>query len=92
MAVIVSEGGWMWAAKRHVSLAWVVVGRERGCGRRNASLRRLSNVPVVTKNEFGSCEIEIAEGVVISTPSATHLTGLSYCSHTLLHPPRSLET
>ena len=30
-------------------------------------------VPIVTKNEFGGCEIEIA-GVVISTPSATHLT------------------
>jgi len=80
----------MWAAKRHVSPAWVVVGRERGCGHRNVSSRRLSKVPVVTKNEFGGCEIEIAEGDVISTPSATHLTGLPYRSRTLLHPNHSL--
>ena len=45
--------GWMWAAKRHVSPAWVVVERERDCGRRNNMFRRLSKGPVVTKNEFG---------------------------------------
>ena len=70
------ERGWMWGAKHVVSLAWVVVGRERGCGRQNHMFRWLSKVPVVTKNEFDGCEIEIADGVVISTPSATHLTGL----------------
>jgi len=68
--------GCMWAAKRLVSPAWVVVGMETGCGRRNDTFRRLSKVPVVTKNEFGGCKIEIAEGVVISTPSVTHLLGL----------------
>jgi hypothetical protein len=43
------------------------------------------------KNEFGGREIEIAEGVVVSTPSATHLTGLSYLTLTLPHSPRSFE-
>ena len=84
----------MWAAKRQVSLAWVVVGKERGCRRQNNMLRRLSKGPVVTKNEFGCCKIEIVEDVVIniSTPSVTHLVGRPYHSRTLLHPPRSLET
>ena len=82
----------MWAAKRHVSPAWVVVGRERRFGRRNNMFRRLSKGPVVTKNEFGCCKIEIVEDVVISTPSVTHLVGRPYHSRTLLHPPRSLET
>ena len=41
--------------------------------------------PIVTNNEFGVCEIEIAEDVVLSTPSATHLTALP-------HPPHSFET
>ena len=53
-------------------------GRERGCGRRNHKFRRLSKVPVVTNYQFGTCEMEIAEGVVFSTPSATHLLGLPY--------------
>ena len=66
----------MWAAKHVVSPAWVVGVRESGCGRRSDIFRRLSKAPVLTKNEFGRCEIEIAEGVVISTPSATHLVGL----------------
>ena len=66
----------MWAAKHVVSLAWVVGVRESGCGRRSDIFRRLSKAPVLTKNEFGRWEIEIAEGVVISTPSATHLVGL----------------
>jgi hypothetical protein len=70
--------GWMWVAKRHVSLAWVVVGRERGSGCQNHMFRRLSKVATVTKNEFVCCKIEIVEGIVISTPSATHLTGLLY--------------
>ena len=39
---------------------------------------RFSKAPVLTKTEFGGCEIEIAEGVVISTPSATHLVGLPH--------------
>ena len=60
------------------SLAWVVGGMERGCGHQNDMFQQLSKVPVVTKYEFGGCEIEIAEGVVISTPSATHLTGLPH--------------
>ena len=83
--------GWMWAAKRHVSPALVVVGRERGCGRRNHMFRRLSKVPVATKNEFGGCEIEIVEGVVISTPSETHLTGLPHHGSPLpfSYPPTS---
>jgi hypothetical protein len=68
----------MWEAKRHVLQAWVVVGRGRGCGRRNHMFRRLSKVPVVTKYEFRGCKIEIAEGVAISTPSTTHLTDLPY--------------
>ena len=38
--------------------------------------RQLSKAPVLTKTEFGGCEIEIAQGVVISTPSVTHLVGL----------------
>ena len=48
------------------------------------------------KTEFGGCEIEIAEGVVIWTP-ATHLVGLPhqglpYRSGTCPHLPRSFET
>ena len=81
MAVVVSEDGCRQRNdmfQRHVSPAWVGAGRERGCGCRNHTFRRLSKVPVVTKNEFGGREIEIAEGVVISTPPATHLLGLPY--------------
>ena len=70
----------MWAAKRHVSLAWVVVRRERRCGRRNNMFPWLSKGPVVvvTKNEFGCCKIEIVEDVAILTPSVTHLVGLPH--------------
>lgn len=32
--------------------------------------------PVLATNEFKVCKIEIAEGVVVSTPSATYLMGL----------------
>ena len=56
--------GWLSGGKRDVSVV-------------ETMFRRLK-VLVVTKNEFGACEIEIAEGVVISTPSATHLLGLPY--------------
>jgi hypothetical protein len=70
--------GWMWAAKRLVSPAWVVVGRERGCGRRNDKFQRLSEVPIVTEYELRGCESEMTGGVVISTPSPTHLTGLPH--------------
>jgi hypothetical protein len=34
--------------------------------------------PVLTRNELGVREIEIAEGVVVSTPSVTHLLGLPH--------------
>jgi len=44
------------------------------------------------KNEFRCCEIEIAEGVVISTPPMTHLMGLPYHSCSLPYPPYSFET
>ena len=66
-------------------------GGERGCGRRKHMFRRLSKVPIVTKNEFGGREIGITEGVVISTPSATHLLGLPYHGSPLSfsHPPTS---
>ena len=67
----------MWAAKQHVSPAWVVVGRERGCGCRNNMFRRLLKGPVVTKNEFGCCKIEIVEDVIL-TPSVTHLVALPH--------------
>ena len=85
------QRGWMWAAKRHVSEAWVISGRERGCGRQKHVFRRLSKVPVVTRNEFSGCEIEIAEGVVISTPSATHRVGLPHQGSPLAfsYPSRS---
>jgi len=53
----------------------VVVVMGGGFGRRNNMLCRLSNAPVLTKIECGHCEIELAEGVAISTPSATHLVG-----------------
>jgi len=66
----------MWATKRHVWLALVVVGRESASGRQNNMLRRISKAPVLTKNEFRVCELEIAGGVVIWTPSPTHLVGL----------------
>ena len=77
------------AAKHVVSPAWVVVRRETGCERRRNFGG--SKVLVVTKNEFGACEIEIAEGVVISTPSATHLLGLPYPESplSLSFPPTS---
>jgi len=72
----------MWAAKRLVSPALVIVGRERECGHQNHIFQWLLKVTVVTKNEFGGCEIEIAEGIVISTSSAMHLMGLpSWVSH-----------
>jgi hypothetical protein len=51
---------------------------ESGCGWRNIVLRRFSKVPVLKSTEFGSCKIETTEGVVISTPSATHLIGLPH--------------
>ena len=38
--------------------------------------RWLSKASVLTKNEFGRDEIKIPQGVVLSTPSPTHLTGL----------------
>jgi hypothetical protein len=69
--------GWMWAAKRLVSPAWVVVGRERGSGCRNDMFQWLSKAPVVTKYELRCCESE-AGGIVISTPSPMHLTGLPH--------------
>ena len=53
-------------------------GGDMGGGRRNHTFRRLSKVPVVTNYQFGACEIEIAEGVVFSTLSATHLLGLPH--------------
>ena len=94
MAVVISEDGWRRRNdmfRRLVSPAGVVVRRERGCGRRNHMFRQISKVPVVTKNEFGGHEIEIAEGVVISTPSATHLLGLPYHGSPLSfsYPPTS---
>jgi hypothetical protein len=81
----------MWAAKRHISPAWVVVGKERGSEHRKDTFRRLSKGPVVTKNEFGCSKIEIVEGVVVSTPSPTHLTGLPYHGSPLAfsYPPTS---
>ena len=54
--------GWIWAAKPKFSPALVIVERERECGRRNHTFRRLSKVPVVIEYEFTGCEIEIAEG------------------------------
>jgi len=56
----------------------VVVVWEEGCGRRNEMFRRLTMRPVLTINEFDVREMEIVEGVVISTPSVTHLVGLPY--------------
>jgi len=53
-------------------------GRERGCVRRNHMFRRLSKASVIAKDELAACEIEFAEGVVVSTPSATHLLGLPH--------------
>ena len=83
--------GWMWAAKRHISPAWVVVGKEMGSGRRNDTFRRLLKGPVVTKNEFVCSKIEIVEGVVVSTPSPMHLTGLPHHGSPLVfsYPPTS---
>ena len=67
----------MWAAKRHVSLASVVVGRESACGRQNNILRRVSKAPVLTKNVFSVCELEIAGGVgEVSSFPPMHLVGL----------------
>ena len=54
----------------------MVIGRESGSG-------LISKGPVLTKDEFWGCEIEIAEGVMISTPSATHLVGL-HCQRQVL--------
>jgi len=70
--------GWMCAAKRLVSPARVVVGRERGFGRRNDIFQRLLKVPVVTKYQLRGCESEMTGGVVILTPSPAHLTGLPH--------------
>ena len=53
------------------------------CREEDRIFRRVSKAPVPTQNEFMAREIEIVEGVVISTPSATR---------TLPHPPRSFET
>jgi hypothetical protein len=68
----------MWAAKRHVSPALVVIGKENRCGLRNDKFPWLSKGPVLAKGEFWGLEIEITGGVVISTPSATHLPGLPH--------------
>jgi len=69
-------------------------GRERGCVRRNHMFRRLLKASVVAKDELGACEIEFAEGVVISTRSATHLLGspLSRVSPIILAPFHILPT
>jgi len=56
----------------------VVVVWEEGCGRRNNMFHRLTMRPVFTINELDVRDIEIAEGVVISTPSVTHLVGLPH--------------
>jgi len=42
-------------------------------------------------NEFGCCELEIAEGVIVSTPSTTHLTGLPHHGSPpqFSYPPKS---
>ena len=53
------------------------------CHEEDWMFRQLSKVPALTRNEFMACEIEIVEGVVISTPSTTH---------TFPHPPSSFET
>ena len=94
MAVVVSEDGCgrrndMF--RRNVSPDGVVVGRERGCGHRNHMLRWLLKVLVIAKNELGGREIEVAEGVVISTPSTTYLLGLPYHGSPLSfsYPPTS---
>jgi len=80
------KGGWICAEKRHVSPALVVIGRESGSG-------RISKGPVLTKDEYWGCEIEIAEGVMISTPYAMHLVGLLHQGSpaTFLHPSTSLD-
>jgi hypothetical protein len=56
----------------------VVVVRERGCWQRKDSFRRFIKGPVVTKNECVAREIEIVEGILGLTLSATHLVGLPH--------------
>ena len=94
MAVVISKDRGRWwndMFQQQVSPAWVVVRRERGCGHQNHMFQQLSKVPVVTKNEFDGHKIEIAENVVLSTPSTIHLLGLPYQGSSLSfsHPPTS---
>ena len=55
----------------------VVVVREGRRWWRNI-FYRLTKGPALAMNEFGAREIEIVEGVALSTPSATHLMGLPH--------------
>jgi len=64
-----------YAVGAHVGVVFVW---EEGCGRRNDIFPRLMKKPGLTINELGVPEIEIAEGVVVSTPSVTHLVGLPH--------------
>ena len=50
---------------------------------------RLTKTSVLTINELGICEIEIAEGVVLSTPSVTHLVGLLHQGFPLVYSDSS---
>ena len=70
-AVVVMESG----GERSGFAALGGCREESGCGRRKNMFRWLWRTPVLPKNEFGGWEIEMAEGVLIWTPSATHLVG-----------------
>jgi len=76
-------------AAMHLAQSWWQLGQysigthvavvfmwEEGCGRQNNMFRQLTMRPVLTINESGVGEFEIAKGVVILTPSVTHLVGL----------------
>ena len=54
-------------------------------------LRRFSKAPVFTETEFAGYKIEITEGVVISTPSATNLLGLPHQGSPLSFSYRSIS-
>jgi len=64
----------------------VVVVWEEECRRRNDIFRRLTKRAVLTINELGVRKVEIAEGVVILTPSVTHLVGLPRQGSPLAYP------
>ena len=85
VAVYLAQSRWQLGRDSVDTHVAVVVVWEEGCVRRNDMFRWLMMRPVLTINELGIGEIEIAKGVVILTPSVKHLAGLLYQGSPLAH-------